>query len=97
VSEPCLHRANVQSIAQVISGERVPEFVQKEVHAIRPFFTLVAMLGHAASTVRTGTFSDALHDHIHFAVGIASGVAEDEIVGPGILALFPFLQPFANT
>ncbi len=56
------------------------------------FRALVAMLGHAAATVQTGAFRDALHHRIHLAIGIASGVAEDEIVRPGLLAFLPLRQ-----
>jgi hypothetical protein len=37
----------------MVGGERVPELVQEEVHAIRSFLALIAMLGHTLLAVET--------------------------------------------
>ena len=43
---------------------------------------------HATTAVQTGAFGNALHHQIHLAIGIAFDVAKDEIVRPGVLALW---------
>jgi hypothetical protein len=81
-----LIRLDCVTMAQITFGI-APELVEEEVHAVRLFLTLVAMPRHAPATVQTGTLRDALHSHIHFAVGIASRVAEDEFVRHGKVRL----------
>jgi hypothetical protein len=50
------------------------------------------MSGCATAAVQTGTFGDAFHNQVHFAIGITSPVAKDQIVRPRVLAFLSFLQ-----
>jgi hypothetical protein len=87
---PRLHSAGVYVIATMIGCEGVSELVKEEVPAVRAFGTLIAMLCHTVAAAEAGTLSNALRDHIDFAIGLPLGVAEDNVVRPGRL---PFHAP----
>ena len=80
VAEPRLNGADVHAVAKMVGGEGVPELVQEEVHTVRPFSALVVVLGYALPAVEPGALRDALDDHIHFAVGLASAVRNTRLV-----------------
>src|ERR1700678_1325413 len=75
----------------------MPEFVQKAVHAVRPFGTLVVLLSHALLAVEAGAFGNAIDDHIHFAVGFAATIGEDKLVRCCLALLFPLSQALDQT
>ena len=97
VSQPALHGADVHAVPQVVGGEGMPEFVQKEVHAVRPLGTLVVVLGHALLAVEAGALGNALDDHIHLAVGFAATIGEDKLVRCCLARLFPLSQALDQT
>ena len=72
----------------------VPELVQEEVHAIRSFGALVAVLGHTATADETGAFCHPFDDHIHLVVRATLRIAEDKILRPCLLPLFSLAQTF---
>jgi len=51
MAHPRLKSADVHTVAQVLGGKCVTEFMQKEVMAVRPICAPVAVLGNALSTI----------------------------------------------
>jgi len=61
MSHPILQGLDIADvILEIARGKRVPEFVQKEIRAVRPFLAFVAMLRNALPAIQLGVKGDAL-------------------------------------
>ena len=62
MAHPGLESADINAMAQVLSGKRVPEFMQKEMPAVWPLRAAISVAGEALSAVEFRSFGDAFYD-----------------------------------
>ena len=70
MAHPVLQRPDVDAMPQMLCCKSVPELVEEEMPAVRPFGAFVSVFGDALSAVQFGALGHALDDHVIFTVGI---------------------------
>src|ERR1700722_4073438 len=87
MAHPGLESADINAMAQVLSGKRVPEFMQKEMPAVWPLRAAISVAGEALSAVEFRSFGGAFYDHVVFRIRIALGIGKNQLRRKPLAAL----------